>query len=161
MLQFVKLTYQFQYECGILIITLLKRILELRTGMGHATKIFYIDHMIIQIHIDIVAIQLKSFHLTVSQNILQSIPSPGTVLVAIDYHSGQFVDQAPYYIFSPDCEQEELSDWKVPSNHPCHGYGPRHYHASFYGFIFSIFVDLTIRKNNEIKECFHYFSFIY
>ena len=67
--------------------------------MDHATKMFYIDHMVIQIHIDIVAVRLKRFHLAVSQNMLQGIPSPGTVLVAIDYHSGQSVDQAPDVFF--------------------------------------------------------------
>lgn len=46
--------------------------------MGHATKMFYIDHMIIQIHIYIVAVRLKGFHLTVTQDMLQSIPSSGT-----------------------------------------------------------------------------------
>ena len=64
--------------------------------MDHATKMFYIYHMIIQIHIYIVAVRLKGFHLTVTQDMLQSILSPGTILVAIDYHFGESVDQTPY-----------------------------------------------------------------
>lgn len=64
--------------------------------MGHATKMFYIYHMIIQIHIYIVAVRLKGFHLTVTQDMLQGILSSGIVLKAIGYHFGEFVDQTPY-----------------------------------------------------------------
>ena len=52
--------------------------------------------MIIQIHIHVIAVRLKGFHLTVTQDMLQGIPSPGTVLVAIDHHFGESVDQTPY-----------------------------------------------------------------
>lgn len=51
--------------------------------------------MIIQIHIDIVAVRLKGFHLAFTQDMLQGIPSLGTVLVTIDNMGLQKVQESP------------------------------------------------------------------
>ena len=63
--------------------------------MSQAAEMFCVNQFLIDIHINIVTVRLKSLYLTVFHNSPQDLTTSGTVLITVDYYFLFLVYQTP------------------------------------------------------------------
>ena len=92
----IKFSDVFEELSGAHVMLYLGGVLELRPHVRHAADVVDVQHLVVKVHVHVVAVRLEGAEFTAFKYSLECLAPARAVLVAVNRHPRQPVDKAPY-----------------------------------------------------------------